>query len=722
MSQSIKSFLKPTYYISEEDNQLKASVQMISEHKQKGGLNGHARAVAQAVHSIVLVIFINIPYHFALGSKNLFLNCVHLNLELMVLEHYNAAMQNLIYSVIATIYVTLGTFIPPVLNGFKMERSQPDDLSIPLDSSLDIAIEDQSEIRSPTPSLEEMDLTSILSTQSEPSTVVGNQDELRMEFSEMLTNSNVFSSDFTPGMPSVEDQEESKESETRGSIPFNTPSVQNEIRNEHDFVSSQRYPNQANSMPTSSINTNDDLVSDGWLMTPNVKSFATKSINIGTRDMIGAYGVNLERQAYRTALDEYIRILKDDFDIDLNERLTTIEKWLRSPAYQNNPIVNALYRTLFYLTKPVAYDDKGPIYTHAKEQYEKYVTSLRELLLMVKSQEALKVSRGSNIKEIKKCFTLTYALCKARFRSENHGLLRNLLQLHEYEYDRLHPEEKIPVVTRENFTQVVMAKNKKVTGAPASMKVSSTQRSCRMAYGAVGIEDFLMTDIPFLRGKQVFKNDKKEERSFYYMRHPTPHVEGSLTRITLGAMSRITGLGHIESGEAIAPEFEGMLEAIAQRNESYLIQSHQRLNDLGKVENEDSRSQTLYRLQESHKNFHVVFQAVEGELFDRKGSYEKMETFADLKEAIKASFYIEGSPNRLPALLEKDEDYCNFTIDQLLAQVHQTLFGERSGISFGGQDPTVILQPFFRHLEHKFFYLHSYRLRELCRARLRYLH
>lgn len=36
--------------------------------------------------------------------------------------------------------------------------------------------------------------------------------------------------------------------------------------------------------------------------------------------------------------------------------------------------------------------------------------------------------------------------------------------------------------------------------------------------------------------------------------------------------------------------------------------------------------------------------------------------------------------------------------------------------------PRVILQPFFRHLEHKFFYLHSYRLRELCRARLRYLH
>ena len=103
MSQSIKSFFKPTCYISEEDNQLKASVQMVSDHKQKGGLNGHARAVAQAVHSIALATLVNTSYYLASGSKNLFLNCIHLNLELMVLGHYNAAMQNLIYSVIATV-------------------------------------------------------------------------------------------------------------------------------------------------------------------------------------------------------------------------------------------------------------------------------------------------------------------------------------------------------------------------------------------------------------------------------------------------------------------------------------------------------------------------------------------------------------------------------------------------------------------------------------------
>ncbi|MDQ5956399.1 MAG: hypothetical protein ACH349_03590 [Candidatus Rhabdochlamydia sp.] len=737
MRQYIKSFLKPAYYISEEDNQLRASVQMISDHKKKGDLNGHARAVVQAVHSIAFATLVNAPYYLALGSKNLILNCVHLNLELMVLGYYNAVMQNLIYSVIATIYVAIGTFIPPVLNGFNKEKSQPDDLNIPPDSSLHIIIEDQSETRSPTPSLKEMDLTRILSKQSVPS-ATSNESFSSFNFSnthsfqKLLTSLDYSSKEMNSSLVTKDQRNlQMKESEIRGSrpsleemvlsiqsvtssnkpsyssIPSNTPSVQNyvkgeslrtfsntslgsriqnEIRNEHDSISSQHYPNQANSIPTSSINTNDDLMSGDWDVIPNIESFAIKSINILTRDMIGAYGVNLERQAYRTALNEYIRILKDDFDIDLNERLTTIEEWLTRLAYKNNPIVIALYRTLFYLTKPVAYD-KGPIYTHAKEQYEKYVTSLREVIAAKQNS-----SWTSDIsEELKECLTLIRTLCEARFRSENHGLLRNLLQLHEDEYDRECETVEIPAVTRENFTQVVMAKNKKVTGAPALMKVSLTQRNCRMAYGAAGWEDFLMTDIPYLRGIQIFVNNKGEERSFYYIRHPTPHVQGSPARIALGAMSRMIGLGHIESGEAIAPEFEGMLEAIAERKESYLIQSHQRLNDLGKVENEDSRLQTLYRLQTRHKNFHVIFQAVEGDLFDRIGPYAKITTFTGLKEEIKASFKYENrdtSPNRLPACLERDEEYCNDIIDQLLNQVHRALFGGRSNISFDGQDPT----------------------------------
>lgn len=708
MSQSI-GFLKPTYYIpKEEDNQLKAIVQMISDRKQKGGLNGHALAIVKTVHSIALAIFITIPYYLTLGSKNLVLNCVHLNLELIVLGHYKAAMQGLIYSVIATIYVTIGVFIPSVLNGFKMERSQPDDLSIPLDSSFDIISEPSATSNGPSSSFNSSNAHSLQnldysSKEMNSPLVAGNQGELQTE-----------DSSDGPGMLGVEDQAGSKESKTRGSRPSNTPSVQsyvkgeslrtfsglntsldfrdqNEIRNEHGSISSQQYFSQANSIPTSSIKTDVDLMSGDWSMIPNVESFAIKSANIRTRDMIGACGVNLERQAYRTALNEYIRILKDDFNIDANERLTAIQSWIRSPICKDNQMLNALYRTLFYLITPVAYDDKGFIYTHAKEQYEKYVISLREIIATEQYQSIRQNPNLNLIREFKECLTLTRILCEARFRSENHGLLRSLLQLHEDEYDRLHPERKeIPAVTKGNFAQVVMAKNNKVIEAPASMKVSSTQRNYRMGYGAVGWEDFLMTDIPFLRGKQVFKNDKGEERSFYYMRHPTPHVEGSPTWIALGAVSRTVGLGHIESGEAIAPEFEAMLEAITERKESYLIQSHQRLNDTGTIENEDSRSKTLYRLQTSHNNFHVIFQSVEGDLFDRKGTYAEIKTFAGLKEAIKASFDYEKrdtSPNRLPACLEKDKEYRG-VIDQLLDRVHQTLFGDRVNISFDGQDPT----------------------------------
>lgn len=712
MSQSVKIFLKPPYYVLEEDKQLKISVQMISDHKQKGGLSGHALAVAQAVHSIALALLVNTPYYLALGSKNLFLNCVHLNLERMVLEHYSAAMQNLIYSVIATIYMAMGTFIPPVLDGFKIEKSEPDDPNTSPDSSL-------STIISETPSsFRKISLSSISSTQSEPFAafngpeathdsdfsdipslqnfmlspncssavnsllVTEDQSELKIEESPKTP------SDSSSDMPSMENQiatrsstpshEEISLSNSTTELSYSVIS-KDEIR---DPIPSQQHSSQVNSISTS------DLMSGDWSVVPNVESFAIESINIRTRDMIGAYGINLEREAYRTALNEYIRVFKDDFDIDLNERLTTIEKWLNSSVYKDNLMINALYRTLFYLIKPVAYDDKGPIYTNAKEQYEKYVTSLREIIATEQYQS---IRQDPNLNgDLKECLTLTRTLCEARFHSENHGFLRSLLKLHEDEYDRLNPEkEEIPAVTRENFAQVIMAKNKKTKEAPASMKVSSTQKSCRMLQGAVGYEDFLTTDIPFLRGKQVFVNDKGKERSFYYIRHPTPHVSGSLTRITSGAISRMVGLGHIESGEAIAPEFEGMLEAIAEREEAYLIQSHQRLNDTGTIENEDSRSQTLYRLQTSHKNFHVVFQAVEGDLFDRIGLYAEINTFAGLKEAVKASFDYEKrgtSPNRLPACLEKDEEYHNVIIDRLLNDVHQTLFGDRVNISFDGQD------------------------------------
>ncbi|MGL5263600.1 MAG: hypothetical protein ACRDAI_03355 [Candidatus Rhabdochlamydia sp.] len=119
MSQSIQGFLKPAYYVPKEDEPLKTSVRMISI-KQGSGLKGHSLVIAQAVCSIARAIFINILYYVSVGTRNLFLNGVHLNFEHMVLGHYKAAMQSLVYAVMATIYTTFGIFIPPVLSGFKM--------------------------------------------------------------------------------------------------------------------------------------------------------------------------------------------------------------------------------------------------------------------------------------------------------------------------------------------------------------------------------------------------------------------------------------------------------------------------------------------------------------------------------------------------------------------------------------------------------------------------
>lgn len=659
MNYSIKILFKPTFYVLAEDQKLKASIQKISEYKQKGSWKGRTQAVAQAVHGIVLALLVNTPYYFTLGSKNLFLNCVHLNLELMVLGYYKVAMQNLIYSIIATVYVSAAIFITSAaLDGFKMQEHRFDDSS---SDDFSVSTAQKSGIRSSIPSFKKKDLLNSLN-RSFVSDNIENQTELKIEESSKM------SSDF-----------------------HSFDLVQNGIYNEYenrDFISSQQYASRENSMLMSTESDLESLSDSGdWSMLPNIELFALKSLHIRTYDLIGAYGVNLERQAYRIALNEYIRILREDFTIDPKQELIKIKNMLSRPDYQNDPIFHALYHTLFYLTNPVVYIDKKPLYAHAKEQYEKYVIALREVhIILTKEKEDL--LRGSNLQEKQKCLALADALYQARFLPENHGLLRNLLQLHEDEYNRLNPGKEIPAITRENFARVVMAKNQRVQEAPASMKVSSTQKNSRMLQGAIGYEDFLMTDIPFLRGKQMFVNHKGEERSFYYMRHPTPHIQGSPMQIALGALSRTAGLGPIESGEVIAPEFEGMLEAIARRKESYLIQSHQRLNDSGRIENEDSRSQTLYRLQISHHNFHVVFQAVEGDLFDRKGSYEKMETFAQLKEAIKASFYKPGSPNRLPTYLEKDERYRNVIMDQLLNQVHQALFEERYAISFDGQDPT----------------------------------
>lgn len=616
MTKNINYFLKPTYYLPENDEPMKTNVQRISTFREKGGLSGHALAVAQAIYSIAYAIFINIPYYLLAGIINLFVNCICLRFESMVLGHYKAAMQSLIYSAIATIYVAIGVFIPPVLNGFKMQVSETSSYQSALSSR-----------RSST------------STQS----------------------TNTGPEDFTREGP----QRSSLETQKRNSTQVGS-------YNEGSRKS---------------------LAEDDWLVIPNVPSFAISSGLPDPLKMIGDFGINLEIHAYRNALQEYARILCDDFGMNLDTQINAMKEWLQTPSYKDNPMIRALYDTLVYLKNPVYYMDGKPIYTDAKKQYETYVDALRKV---IQTEQYQKIRRESNVTvELKQCLALIGALCEARFLLENHGLLRSLLQLHEEEYDRLNPERvEIPEVTRENFSTVLMAINNKVNGAPPHMKVSQMQRTSRMFCGAMGFEDFVKVDISFLRGKQVFKNEQGEERIFYYIRHPTPHLPGSISWIILGTISRLSRLGHIESGEAIAPEFTGMLESIAERGESYLIQSHQRLNDTGKTENEKSRSQTLYRLQESHKNFHVVFQGVEGDLFDHKGSYATITTFAALKKAIKTSFYSENSPNRLPAFLEEDTHYRDVVIDRLLDQVHQTLFGWRDEISFKGQDPSQPGKPY----------------------------
>lgn len=456
--------------------------------------------------------------------------------------------------------------------------------------------------------------------------------------------------------------------------PSNASSIRSEIdkrlQNASAFSSSSSSPSLGNDREDESM--------DGWEV---LRPYASGPIGINTHQITGTM---LEIQDFRIALDEYISILRNDFNIDLDANLIKVQQWLKTTTFRKNLMLKRLERALAHLLYPVdRWAREGFCYANAKEQREVYVKSLREVLA---TEQYQKIRREYNVsEEYKECRILIRSLCAALFLCEKHEFLRQLLQFHEEGHDRLHPNPKeIPAVTRENFAEVVMAKNAKVAGSPDEIKVHWVDRNKRMLYGALGIEDFLMTDLPFLRGKQVFINERGEERVFYYMRHPTPHVPNSM----LGAMLRIFSQGYIQSGEAIAPEFEGMLEAIAERGESYLIQSHQRLNDSGTIENEDGRSQTLYRLQQSYNNFHVVFQAVEGDLFERKQAYAAMTTFAELKRAIKDSFYDKKNPNRLPYLLKDDEQYRNKVIDNLLNQVHQKIFGSRMDISFDGMDLT----------------------------------
>ena len=645
MSHFIKESLEvlsPAYYVPENDEQLQAHIQKISA---QDALDTHALAVARAVYTIVLVAFVNIPYHFSKGTVNIFLNCVHLNFDRMVLGHYKVAIQSVLYSVIATMYVMIGIFFPSALNGFKIEvlPNRKEDSSDPNFPSIQ-----EETIKSPAISIE-MDFSSPLNQSEYGENVIGSLSNFVIEDSSLRSlDLRSFGTNFS-------------------SLTFN----QRELVNEEELSQSI------------ALSMND------WEI-PDNQPFAIESIGVYDYEMIGSYGVNLERQAHRVALNEYVRILRDKFQINLDDTIFAINEW-RKKAYQNDPMVNALYRTLLYLKYPVdPYNRSKPLYTNAKKQYKKYVVSLREIIA---TEQYKKMQKEAHLpKERKECLALIGALCEARFCSENHELLRQLLQLHENAYDRLYSKtEEIPSVTRENFVQVVMKKNRKVFDAPSEMKVSWSHQYSRMGYGALGLEDFLLTDIPFLRGEQVFINAEGKEKTFYYMRHPTPHIPSS----TLNTLARICSLNYIKSAETIAPEFEGMLEAIAKRKEDYLIQSHQRLNDTkGICENEDTRSQTLYELQKSHSNFHVVFQAVEGDLFDRKGKYAEITTFVDLKKAIKDSFYEERSPNRLPYLLESDEFYRQEVLDTLLDQVHHVLFEGRMHISFNGLDPRQSKKPY----------------------------
>lgn len=337
--------------------------------------------------------------------------------------------------------------------------------------------------------------------------------------------------------------------------------------------------------------------------------------------------------------------------------------------FKSTPSDSPVYRLLEILNCP---QDPKMLYKDDRDRYQNhFIPTLRNII----SSEQYKKAQNESLSK------LVQTICYVRWSYPNiYSYLKSIVEL---------ATGKIEEDQKTSLSDRVFARNKKVIvmkEQPALWK--------QQGLGAVGLKDYTGSEnTPHVRSLMSYSG-KTSKRTIYYLRHGSPTTSGSVLNVTarlaIGAANKsieVTGLGanvlpRPASGEEIATDYVEFIAAARARKESILYCIHQRMKE-DQLEDESVRVRKILELQDYNPNFFAFVQALEGNLFDKKGKeFSKIQNFEELKAAILNDFDSQNKNRNcnLPKVLENDQKYRSNILPRLLSDVHRLFFDKRKQI------------------------------------------
>ena len=416
-------------------------------------------------------------------------------------------------------------------------------------------------------------------------------------------------------------------------------------------------------------------------------------------------------------LQEHLRVLQEEHNINASNAMKTIKQWRKNSKWKNSQMLKNLERTFCNLITP-------PKHLEAKAQYENFLNALRATITSNEYQ-SIQENRADKIE--RECLNFVRTLCLIRPTPKVLPFFKNLTD-YFLEASRTKDDGKNSgEITYKNFADQILSKMQKINNAPKRMTlkndvgIMSPLKDVELNYtkfiGAAGLQDFPAASPANLHSKQIFVCNgaqARQEKRINYYRMPTPHYQNDLPsssssssfqktvnigttlyRIGMNTAKRKMGFKDQSTGERVVPEFIEMVKALKAKGEEFLYCCHQRLNDKEPM-NEHWRVKTLMDVDKTQDNFHLLIQAVEGDLFERKKNFQTITTFVGLKKALIDSFY-EGDDkahNALPRALKQDKNYKENVLPHLLNKIHEIFFKNKEEINFNGKVPGDSEKPY----------------------------
>ncbi len=337
----------------------------------------------------------------------------------------------------------------------------------------------------------------------------------------------------------------------------------------------------------------------------------------------------LKNHRFREVLNQYAEQIECDRSLVSDTQKPTLQgmyenlsSLIKEDKHAKNPLFLNLQKALGYLL------------IHNKDvsaQYVNYVYYLRAAINNDVYKNANQyIYDEKDALEVKCCYIIR-KLCFIRFAGVYlHNYLRGVTQITEKAYlDDLVAQGGTPVIKPPLISSTLF------------QNLYYTREQIAKAPNRVLKDERLDLHVPSVHST-YFHNYSE----FHYLCHPSPVVS---------SMADPTG--------EVAPDFIAFIEYLKGRSQGYLYVNHQ------------CGVKSLENLQSSQRNFYVLTQPLEGDLFERKKEAFKQMGFAGLKEAL-ISAYSSNDPDSmfaLPYSITNNGDL-NSVIGQIFDKVHELFF------------------------------------------------